>query len=91
MPGNQGKGSTYGKIQHTITHHQTSYYLILNAGNYLEKMEWSQMPASGVVPSARSRHTATVIGRKMYVYGGGDETMVYDDLHVLNFGIIPRA
>ncbi len=45
------------------------------------------MNATGSAPSPRSRHTATVVDKKMYIMGGGDESSVYNDLYVLSFGI----
>lgn len=50
-------------------------------------MEWSPIVTTGMAPSPRSRHTATIIGKKMLVMGGGDESMVYNDLHELDLGL----
>ncbi|KAL6039377.1 hypothetical protein STEG23_029037 [Scotinomys teguina] len=36
----------------------------------LETMSWSQPETKGTVPLPRSLHTASVIGNKMYVFGG---------------------
>jgi hypothetical protein len=51
---------------------------------------WSELEQSGKVPSPRSGHTACVIERLCYVFGGcgcepdGDVAHVYNDLHVLD-------
>jgi hypothetical protein len=38
---------------------------------------------SGRPPAARAGHTATLIGHKMFVLGGGDHRRVFRDVHVL--------
>jgi hypothetical protein len=50
-------------------------------------MSWSQAYVAGSSPAARSRHTATVVGSKLYVFGGGDDSRVYNDLYVLDCGL----
>ena len=49
-------------------------------------MTWEQAYVAGTTPSARSRHSATAVGRNLYVFGGGDETRVFNDVYVLNTG-----
>jgi hypothetical protein len=49
-------------------------------------MSWSQAYVTGSSPAARSRHSATMIGSKLFVFGGGDETRVYNDLYILDCG-----
>jgi len=36
-----------------------------------ETMTWSKPKTSGAIPSARSGHTLTAIGKKLYLFGGG--------------------
>lgn len=55
-----------------------------------ETMIWSKAKTTGDVPCARSGHTLTAIGNKLYLFGGGvwneSEGWVhkFNDLHVLN-------
>jgi hypothetical protein len=49
-------------------------------------MAWSQAYVAGTSPSARSRHTTIAVGTKLYVFGGGDDTRVYNDLYILDTG-----
>jgi N-acetylneuraminic acid mutarotase len=49
-------------------------------------MAWSQAYVAGTSPAARSRHTTTLVGTKLYVFGGGDDSRVYNDLYVLDTG-----
>ena len=51
-------------------------------------MEWSQAYVAGTSPASRSRHTCVAVGSKLYVFGGGDDSRVYNDLYVLDTGII---
>ena len=47
-------------------------------------MAWSQAYVAGTSPAARSRHSTVAIGSKLYVFGGGDDSRVYNDLYVLD-------
>jgi hypothetical protein len=49
-----------------------------------EKMEWFVPPVSGVPPSARACHTTTLLGRKVYAYGGYDGARCFADLDVFD-------
>lgn len=49
-----------------------------------EKMEWSQPAVSGVHPSARACHTTTLLGRKVYMFGGYDGVRCFSELDVLD-------
>ena len=49
-----------------------------------ERMEWSQPVVSGVMPSARACHTTTLLGRKVYMFGGYDGVRCFDSLDVLD-------
>ncbi len=42
---------------------------------------WTQLSPSGPAPSARSGHTAVMIGSTMYVFGGWDGTTSLNDLY----------
>ncbi len=47
-------------------------------------MAWSQAYVAGTSPAARSRHTATAVGNKLMVIGGGDDSRVYNDVYILD-------
>lgn len=50
-----------------------------------ETMAWSQAYVAGTSPAARSRHSTCLIGgSKLLVFGGGDDSRVYNDLYVLD-------
>ena len=46
-------------------------------------MEWSKPTVSGPTPLPRSLHSATLIGKKMYVFGGW-VPLVLDELKTTN-------
>ena len=43
---------------------------------------------AGTAPSPRSRHTAAFVGRRMFVLFGGDDSRVYNDVHVYDAGAL---
>jgi len=53
--------------------------------------EWKTIEPRGIIPSPRSMHSATVVDRKMYIFGGGNsagssnDTSGYCDLYELDF------
>lgn len=49
-------------------------------------MAWSQAFVAGTTPSARSRHTSTIIDKKLFIIGGGDESRVFNDVYILDIG-----
>ncbi|CAM6124138.1 unnamed protein product [Calypogeia fissa] len=49
-----------------------------------EKERWSTPCFSGDLPQARSGHSATVVGKKVYVFGGQGEDSALNDVHVLD-------
>jgi hypothetical protein len=51
-------------------------------------MEWAQAFVAGLSPAARSRHTCTLVDNKLIVLGGGDDSRVYNDLYILDLGLI---
>lgn len=42
---------------------------------------WYQPDVSGEPPSPRAAHTATVVGPRIYIFGGNDGQQVYNDVH----------
>jgi len=72
---------------------------ILNTGNthnthicadltspYPENWTWSQAQPSGHGPGPRRAHTATLVGHKIYVFGGGDGKKALNDVYILDTG-----
>jgi len=50
----------------------------------LETMTWMQPALSGTLPQARNAHTMTVIGTKLYLFGGHSGNKHLTDLHVFD-------
>ena len=57
-----------------------------------ESMSWTRPSDSGVVPIPRAGHTCNIIRNKLFVFGGGDEDVIFNDMHVLDtaFLLLPR-
>lgn len=49
-------------------------------------MTWSQPQTTGHGPGPRRAHTATLVGSKIYVIGGGDGRKALNDVFVLDTG-----
>jgi len=45
---------------------------------------WYQPETSGQPPSPRAAHSCTLVGRKLFFFGGNDGQTLYDDLHILD-------
>lgn len=45
---------------------------------------WYRPAHVGTPPSPRSGHSASLIGSKLFVFGGGDRKRSYNDLHILD-------
>ncbi|OQR84778.1 hypothetical protein ACHHYP_12827 [Achlya hypogyna] len=51
----------------------------------LETSAWCQVKCEGKPPAPRYNHTATLVGAKMFVFGGkGDKGKAYRDMHYLD-------
>lgn len=50
----------------------------------LEAREWRQLECSGTVPDARSGHQAVVVNDLIYVIGGWNSMLQFDNMHVLD-------
>mmetsp|Transcript_74556 Transcript_74556/g.199391 ORF Transcript_74556/g.199391 Transcript_74556/m.199391 type:complete len:1596 (-) Transcript_74556:922-5709(-) len=48
------------------------------------KMKWFRPPTSGPQPPARAAHTATVVGNRLYIFGGNNGSVRLNDLHSLD-------
>lgn len=62
------------------------YWLRVNTLG-VEENTWSRAFTAGTTPAARSRHTANLIGNRIFFFGGGDDSRVFNDLHVLDTGV----
>ncbi len=49
-------------------------------------LTWWQPIVHGVKPAPRAAHSATVVGNKIFIFGGNDGTTLFNDLHVLDTG-----
>lgn len=51
-------------------------------------MTWYVPVIKGTPPSARYAHTATLVGAKLFVFGGCGENRCFSELHGLDTGTI---
>lgn len=51
----------------------------------LETLSWSTPLLDGAPPEARSRHTANKNGESIYLFGGGDNKKLFNDVWALDF------
>ena len=55
----------------------------------LDSSMWSKPIISGDVPEARAGHSMTLIGTKLYVFGGnGDNGVYFNDVTSLDLGLV---
>ena len=47
-------------------------------------MTWISPQVSGLVPMARNAHTMTVLGAKLYLFGGHSGNKHLKDLHIFD-------
>lgn len=52
-----------------------------------ENSRWHTPQTSGTIPTGRTKHTATLIGSKLYVFGGGDSGSLNNELYCLDLGM----
>jgi len=45
---------------------------------------WYEPETSGPVPSPRAAHSCTVVGRKLFIFGGNNHNTLFGDLYVLD-------
>ncbi len=62
------------------TSHLQNIFLILHH----RTKTWTTLKVNGIPPSAREGHTATVVGSKMYLFGGSGSSAYYNDLFTLD-------
>mmetsp|Transcript_8306 Transcript_8306/g.16388 ORF Transcript_8306/g.16388 Transcript_8306/m.16388 type:complete len:382 (+) Transcript_8306:23-1168(+) len=51
-------------------------------------MTWYQGPEGGNAPRGRLGHTATLVGSRMFIFGGWDTHDFFNDMHVLDLGLM---
>ena len=49
-------------------------------------MAWSQPSTYGDTPPASRAHSFTAVGTKLFLFGGGDGTKCFNDLHIFDIG-----
>ena len=52
--------------------------------DFLETMQWSHPDVQGDVPPPCRAHTATLVDRKIVIFGGGEGPVYYDTVYVLD-------
>ncbi len=52
--------------------------------SFAETMEWSRPETVGDIPPPCRAHTATLVDRKIFVFGGGQGNMYYNSLYILD-------
>jgi Rab9 effector protein with kelch motifs len=55
-----------------------------------ESLRWQMAYSSGPTPAGRTKHTATLIGSKLYVFGGGDGLRLFNDIFCLDIGMFKK-
>lgn len=53
-----------------------------------DSKSWYTPIVTGDIPSGRSGHSACMLDRKLYIFGGWDTTQCFNDIHVLDLGIM---
>eukprot|EP00358_Blepharisma_japonicum_P002100 CAMPEP_0202949878 /NCGR_PEP_ID=MMETSP1395-20130829/16708_1 /ASSEMBLY_ACC=CAM_ASM_000871 /TAXON_ID=5961 /ORGANISM="Blepharisma japonicum, Strain Stock R1072" /LENGTH=177 /DNA_ID=CAMNT_0049653297 /DNA_START=68 /DNA_END=601 /DNA_ORIENTATION=+ len=51
-------------------------------------MTWYQGPEGGNAPGGRLDHSANLVGSKMFIFGGWNQDIFYNDLHVLDLALM---
>ncbi len=54
----------------------------------LRTQTWTTITGSGFVPSPREGHTATLVGSKMYIFGGVGNGINYNDVSIFDLGLV---
>lgn len=49
-----------------------------------ETFQWTHPEMRGEMPPPCRAHTATLVDRKIYVFGGGEGPTYYNDLYILD-------
>lgn len=62
----------------------TSTRVVEDSEALLFALTWAQPQRYGTPPSPRNGHTMTLIGVNLFVFGGTDESISYNDVHTLH-------
>ncbi len=55
--------------------------------NFQSNMLWTSMPTFGTPPQARREFTCTMLGLKIYLFGGIDDSdTAHNDMYILDTG-----
>lgn len=66
-----------------------SYQFITLIINFIvATLEWSEPECIGEGPSPRDAHSAVIIADNLFIFGGRNESTIYNDLHILNLSSI---
>ena len=49
-------------------------------------LTWAAPQRFGIAPSPRNGHSMVLIGMHLFIFGGGDETISFNDVHTLHVG-----
>jgi hypothetical protein len=49
-------------------------------------LTWAQPQRYGIAPSPRNGHTMVLIGMHLYIFGGSDDVMSFNDVHTFHSG-----
>jgi hypothetical protein len=60
--------------------------IVLNWLVFLVTLDWTNPKVSGQQPGPRRAHTLTVVGQKLYLFGGGDGASALSETFVLDIG-----
>src|SRR4051794_17572420 len=56
-----------------------------------ESMTWRKITPKGDPPQPRRFHGMTILNVKLYIFGGKKEDHQFEDLAVLNLGVLPLS
>lgn len=68
---------------------------LIDVKSLLASHTWTSPTIRGDGPEAREGHSAAVVGRRLYIFGGcgksadNNNEVYYNDLYILNTGIFP--
>lgn len=53
-----------------------------------DSLTWTAAYVAGQAPAPRSRHTSVLYDKRVYLFGGGDDSRVYNDLFAFDPGTV---
>eukprot|EP01080_Neovahlkampfia_damariscottae_P005360 gene5360-9168_t len=80
---------------HTIENFDNNSLILYGGSNWtlffssvfiynLDKAEWREIITDGEIPEPRIWHTSSIIGLKMYIFGGGNEKSLFKSIYSLD-------